>query len=469
MISSERNVAWCFMAFIIALVPVCIAVAYVSDSMLPACFGFTVFYAFITVKAMIRYGILNLYSIYLYTSFFFIYSKFFFTLIGYSNFLLVEFPGRYLFSNETGIILFASVFISHFLMDIMYSFLYRRVLSESRKIKHNERLQNLGLIIMAVSFFPLMYKLYMQLQVVRTVRYVAIYMGALSDIKYPAWTAGSGTFFYAGFLLVLMSCPTIKIYLCSAALFFVFLFSGSMQGGRGGLLAGTVALLYFFQFFSQRKISFAKIGIIFAFLVLIAMFLGQTRSGTKSHLPLSDGMIRFLEGQSVSVASPLAIIERKDEQARYRKYPYIFSILFTPYYNLVSPETKNVPSVNRVFTRNEIESIITYIYSPYMFLHGFGVGSTFLGEMYDFGGILGVIFWTIILCRLICWIQRKSLQKNRNLLMSWFVVSCLPLLPRDHFFTFITASFRYIIFIFLILVFINTLAYPKRIRVEVKK
>ncbi len=431
----------------------------------PVCFSFSFFCVITVFRAIKRYGLFSLYCLYLYTSFFFVYSKLFFSALGVTDFLYVDFPGKHHFSENTGIYFIVGSFISFYVLDIFYFCKSWRlpekikIKSAASLIKQRKIMTRIGTIFMSLAFIPILYKLYLQLQIIRQTGYVSLYTGALDSISYPFWTKGSGTVFYIGFLLVLMSFPGKKTYIYAVLLFIFFRFADALKGGRGGLISTVLAVIYFYYKLYGVKFSIKKMLPLFAVLVVFSAVIGQSRTETAETQKKSVStklLCDFVINQSGSIGSPLAVIEFVQKQKPFRHYPYIFSLLFTPIYNFISPETESVPSLERLQLRNEMEGIITYLYSPFMYKSGFGIGATFSGEMFDCFGLLGIVFWTIMLGRLILFVEKSCTFGGRKMFWAWFIACSVIVLPRSHFFDFLYSGYMYFFLILGIEAILNT-------------
>jgi hypothetical protein len=139
----------------------------------------------------------------------------------------------------------------------------------------------------------------------------------------------------------------------------------------------------------------------------------------------------FLYGQGVSILLPLLIIEDGDELV-YHPYPFIFSHKFSKYFNIVYPTEGQ--SMIRVKQYNGINDVMTYRWSQNVYLRGNGIGGSFLGEMYDFGGVFGIIIWSIIAALSFRLIDRFLLKNMLTVIIFWFFIQSVAWLPRSRFF-----------------------------------
>lgn len=430
---------------------------------------FLLFYFNIVVSSIKNNGGLSLYSFYLYTSFFFIYSKIFFAVIGYTSFLVDDWPVYYQYEKDSGLILLIISFTSQFVLHVYITVKHQTKKLSMDKIIHNEKLQNVALFFFCLSFPFILVKEIVAFKYLKNFGYLFLYSGKFS-VDYPVWTKGSGTIFYLSFLFLLVSRPSKMIFKITSALFIGYLFIDALKGGRASFVCGAASILYFYNKFYPGKIKIHQLILVFALLMSVALFIGQTRDTRNAKNIQIDAktVVNFFNSQNVSIAVPLSIIEWKEKIKEYRRYPFIFTELFTPIYNLKYPEL-STPSIERIKSKNEMEGIVSYIYSPKMYLKGWGLGVAFLAEAYDFCGLIGIIFWSFVLGFLIQTTERKMTQKNTYILIAWFVVNSILFLPRGHFFAFVTSAYKYCIFAVVLCSIIDLFFYPKKIHLNKKQ
>lgn len=431
---------------------------------------FLLFYFNIVVSSIKNNGGLSLYSFYLYTSFFFIYSKIFFSVIGYTSFLVDDWPVYYKYSKDSGLILLIISFISQFVLHIYMTVRTsnKKTVNEMNKLSHNEKLQNVALFFFCLSFPFILVKEIVAFEYLKNFGYLFLYSGKFS-IDYPVWTKGSGTIFYLSFLFLLVSRPSKMIFKITSSFFIGYLFIDALKGGRASFVCGAASILYFYNKFYPREIKIRQLFLVFALLMSVALFIGQTRDTRNTTNIQIDAktIVNFFNSQNVSIAVPLSVIEWKEKIKEYKHYPFIFTELFTPIYNLKYTDM-STPNIERIKSKNEMEGIVSYIYSSKMYLKGWGLGAAFLAEAYDFCGLIGIVFWSFVLGFVIQTTEQKITQKNTYIFIAWFVVNSILFLPRGHFFAFVTSAYKYCIFAVFICTLIGIFFYPKKIQLNKK-
>jgi hypothetical protein len=426
---------------------------------LPILVFFLFFYAFTILKAMYYYGILSLYPIYLYTAFFFIYSRFYFHLTGYRSFLTIDFPASHYFSDKVGVIFISVVFISHYIIDCVIC-CHPLPAGKNDTLRHSPFFEYWGFIFMFYSFPFIIYKLYLSLLYVRQYGYLAMYSGQYPEINLPIWTSGSGTIFLIGYLMVLCSYPSRRKYIFASVIFLLYSLMGSLKGARGEFITYVITVIYIYQKFYHKKVSLYKIIIVLSFIIVFSIVIGSSRekSGNNSDGIAPDNLLAyFLYGQGNSIGSPLTVIEASG-QFKNQQFPFIFSQLVYPYFSILYPNKGQTQNLLEKY--NDLGSITTHYLSPTAYFNGFGVGRTFIAEMYDFGGFFGVIFWSIILALLILKTEKGFLYNRWCVIFYFGVIKTIIYLPRNVFFV-LLETIPYLVIIIFLHIFIRSFKQAK--------
>jgi hypothetical protein len=198
----------------------------------------------------------------------------------------------------------------------------------------------------------------------------------------------------------------------------------------------------------------------FAAILGISIYLGHVRQETKNTI-IGDIVIQSFYGQTHTMVLPLTIIEMSDK-LRHHPYPFIFSPLFEPFLRIIFPYDKpDSPILEEKY--NSLAVVASNYYYSNAFTTGASLGGSFLAEMYDCGWAVGVIIWSIILAWVMSSIEKNFLRKNIYIPLLWVLVFDIVYLSRSIFFGFIL-EMMYIVFAMILLVFINVIFYPKKIR-----
>ena len=422
--------------------------------------GFLFIY-FFTVLFVIRYyGLMSLYAIFLYTSTFFLYDCFWFTLFDESkNFLIQTFPRRYYIPDEIGIkFIFASELLTY-VMHLTYCLINKKRFIKKQIIIHEIQYEKVGMAIMLIFLIPSIAKLYIQLRYVMQYGYLVVFTGGLTEIKYPFWTAGANLLFITGFSLFVAGNPSKRKFIIFAFLLFVLMALNGAKGQRGLILGPLVGLLYWYIKKYNINIKIKTIIILFFFVIAITYFMGNLRNsyGEKSKSSvqtekLFDLVSNVLYSQTTSRTVPLKIIQG---DLPFHNYPFIISPFFT-YLNLIIYPSNGQDTVS-VEKYNDISQIVMYSVSPQAHFDGRGYGGAFLAEAYDCGGYLGVIFWGIILAVFLVFCDFSNLNiKNKYIPFIFLIILNFAMLPRNRLFTVVDTHFPKILLLLLILPIIKS-------------
>ena len=425
------------------------------QSLVPVMIGFMISYI-ITVLFSIRYfGFLSLYNIFLYTSAFFVYDGFLFTILGLENFLYDDFPVKHTFDEDIGFAFIIVCFVTVYVMHISYCIVDKSKYKRNHVLPININLNKMGKFLMIVFFFPVIAKLLIQFNYIRSHGYIALYRGELAELKYPFWTAGSFIFFTCGYCLFLASNPKKREYLFYTLLCGLVYFANSLKGQRGGFLSIIIYFVYYYTKHYNVKITLKKILVLLVFGVSFIVIMGNVRSsyGDNNKSSQNKALREIIEHtiyvQSRSRAVPMYIIQGDLE---YHKFPFVLSSLLNPLLRIIYPsESGQTKTVAEHY--NKMSAVVTYNLSKQSYLNGKGLGSAFIAEAYDFYGYIGLILFSILLARFFVFCDFTNLNFKRKFVpLLFFVLQGIPILPRSHIFRFIDNDFTKIIFAYVFLI-----------------
>lgn len=432
--------------------------------------GFLVVYAITLAHSIIQNGFLTLYNIYLYTSLFFIYDCFVFSIFFDKNFLVQAFP-RYTASEYTGFIFLCSCYLTIYVMHITYCLFSKRSINQSDVVGYNfVSLEKAGIALMLVFIFPVMYKIFLQFNYVRIHGYESLYMGGMETIKYPFWCSGSFIFFTTGYVLFFSSNPSKKKYIIFTMLFFIVYGFDSLKGQRGPIISLILISLFLFAKNYKVQIRLKHLVILLCGLIFLIVSINNLRSSygnsnTSNKEIVNARFIReILYGQTTSRAVPLIIIDKKLD---WHPYPFVFSPFLSQYYNYAYPSSgQDVTSAEHY---NNISQVTMYNISKAIHLAGGGLGGAFLGEAYDCGGFIGVAFWSIFIALILVVYDFKFNSfsvKFRPILYLYLLQ--IPTMPRGRIFG-IMMDFNKVIFVYLFFILFCFRKYIFRLKYEALK
>ncbi|AEE17064.1 O-antigen polysaccharide polymerase Wzy [Treponema brennaborense] len=422
--------------------------------------GFLFIFTITVVYAIRYFGIMSLYSIFLYTSTFFLYNCFWFSLFDKSkDFLMQTFPIRHFIDISVGVKFIFCCILLTYVMHITYCLINKKRLKDLQIVKHQLNYEKVGIGIMLIFLLPSIVKLYIQLIYVQKYGYLTVFTGDLSLIKYPIWTAGANLLFITGYSLFVASNPSKnKFIIYSVLVFFIMIFSG-MKGQRGIVLGPLVGLLYWYFKKYSKKIRIRTLISLFVFIISFTYLLGTIRNLYGHNSDVSSSDVRVLDlvsdvlySQTTSRCVPMKIIEG---DLPYHNYPFIFSPFFSYLnYFLYPSKGQTVVSVEKY---NDISQVVMYSISPSAHFAGKGYGGAFIAEAYDCGGFFGIIFWGIILAIFIAFCDFTNLNiRNKYIPFLFLVILNFAMLPRNRLFTIFDAHFVKLFVLCMLIPLINT-------------
>ncbi|MBQ9205638.1 MAG: O-antigen polysaccharide polymerase Wzy [Treponema sp.] len=444
----------------------------VTSNLFGMLLGFSIFYIFTLIYSIKQTGFTSLYSIYLYTSAFFIYNSLFLSLFPNFTkkyFLKITYPWPYQIEEWVGFIFIICCFLMVFCGHLSY-FSFRRKFNPILVSYRKKNWEWIGIRFFFVSLIPVCYKIYLQLQFVRTNGYFSIYSEGFESIKYPIWCSGAFLFFNASFFLLLASNPKRRKMLFYFFIYFIVTVFNSLKGGRGPLIAFIVVLIFLLRNKYDYSIKFKNLLFVLFLIVFLTSVLGSIRDsyGNSSHktkgisLDAKTLIINTLWSQTSSRTVPLLIIRGN---LKYHPYPFIF-----------------YPFTNRVLSHiykakgNEFESLKNYNNPSQVLmgnisvssaLSGMGYGSAIIGEAYECGRYFGVVVFSILASCLIAFLDKSKLKMKNFYIPFWYVVlTTVPGIPRKEIFQFVLYNLNDVVFFYIFFFIINFLFFRITLRNE---
>lgn len=461
------------LSFYIAGMPIIFCLSYfayaLTNSLNPLMIGFLSIYAITVLFTVLYFGWISLYSIFLYTSAFFIYDCFIFTLTGRYNFLKQTFPTTYTLPDDVGRTFIAVCFVCVYVMHLTYCLCKKSKIKRKMNTETRPDFVRCGKIIMLVFLIPLLVKIYIQVSYVRAHGYASMYAeeGEM-DSQFPFWVNGAFTFFISGFVLFLSGKPDKKDLIRWSAFYFVVFSLSSLRGLRGPIMSLLLFLLCLLVKKFHLKI---KIRHLFLLLIIIIAFAysldnlrksyGGNQSAQKAKIDIGGVVEYVLYSQTTTRAVPLLIINGDIE---YHPYPFIFTSITLPVSKKIWPEKNRTEISGKKY--NIIGRTLVYNISKKAYLRGLGYGGAFIGEAYDCGGFIGLIFWSVILAYICAFLDFSDFMLSSKILPFVFLFLIdFGMLPRASLFKVFT-RYYYLIFIYFIVLILNSKKYVLKLPIK---
>lgn len=373
-------------------------------------------------------GFFNLYVIFLLTLGLFLYSRIFLDILGLFEWYWATKWSDFYFPLEIRYKIL-SFLIYTLLFTHLGALLGKRFLAYKKiEFSHSPFLDKWSTILFLVAVPGTFTKYLIELKLILSRGYLAVYDGTLNNIAYPLWTAGAGTLMESAYCLFLASRPTKKKFFIISIIFFMLKMVDVLKGGRSRLFLPVIFLAWYYYSFlknnssvSLRKALLFGLGGIF-----IAQVLVQFRMGDNIIIDsLGDLVTLFFAQQGVSLLvlgymvyyNPIFV----NQGAPYILYPLVF---WDSFHGQTIDYVQNTISLGHK---------LTYFLSPEAYLSGEGVGSSYIGEFWDLGWI-GAIFMSFLLGYGIRYFE-KIVRKSRTVMyLAFILVPTIIYMPRASFF-----------------------------------
>ena len=251
--------------------------------------------------------------------------------------------------------------------------------------------------------------------------YVSMYLAQSQD--YSAGGALGKILLYIslGLSLAYTSEGTKKRYLL---LFFAYSVINILIGGRG--VFGALLMFFIWYYSLSHKISIVKLGILaslaLAFLLWVFSF-SIRQVDAEEYISLNDAISIFLHSQGIS----FAVFDRSRDFLDYPTLAYVQSIVpgSSTIYSLISGASLKPQDVS-------FASYMSYNLNPLLFVSGYGLGWTLLGDLYLFGArtYLGMGLLSFAFGFACSFIERKSSSSMFCKVLAYSIFMRFVLLPR---------------------------------------
>lgn len=378
-------------------------------------------YSILSIKKYFKWT--NLYLIFLLTLGAFIFSRIFLDILGMYNFYWANKWRDFFFPLNTQITTLTLLIISLLFIQLGVLLSYFRKREERDELKTYPALERLSIFLFFLSSPGIFIKYIIQLKFILQNGYMAVYNGALANLKYPFWTFGSGTLMEISYCLFLSSKPNKKKFLIISTLFFLLKIIDVLKGGRSKLFLPILFIAWFYyQFYSTSTIKFKKI-IIYSFLgIIVSQFILKFRDSNNVIIDNGESFITiFFAQQGISLLVLSYMIFYKSSFIN-NGLPYIL-------YPLTIFSSTGGQSHDFIKHTISLGHKLTYFLSPQGYLQGQGIGSSYLGELYDLG-LIGFVFGSLVIGIFISYYEYIMKYSRIWLVLCLYIVQTIIYMPR---------------------------------------
>ena len=394
------------------------------------------------------------------------------TFLGFSFFLcfVIFLMGQKLFAAERNVFLTfvrtelnqKEYFTFLVLLSIAIIFTYYSYFCSMARVKSDKQIgekfnnQRLLPIIRIIFFATLPFALYMQATIVIVKSGLSYTGGYLINVDFPAFVRAAYYIFTGVAMLYLAIRPPKKEAYFVLISFLII--EGGMQlfQGRRALFATTLLfeLWYLMKYYNVKKIKrkYYLIGGLALFIIVCLFFIVEQVRSEKQAAILS--VFNIVKKLIISTGASDSVIANT---IRYKsEFPdcgalYLFDpIINNPITNIISGKMGIAQGAEYIENFHTFSHHISFIVEPSLYLAGYGMGSSYIAEVYLAFGVAGVGIVSIILGKVISVLENCSLKGNVFVNASYFVlVRSLFALPRSGLFDWFS-DMIYLLFVFMI-------------------
>ena len=403
----------------------------------PFMLAFSFLYLFTILYSIKKFGLMSLYTIYTFTSAFFMYDCIFMTLMfSDKNFLVQTFPVKYTFSIDIGMKFLICCFIAVFSSHVSYCFFFKKDnkgLQIRTLIKGSKSIKKIAVFLCILFAFPLAYKIYLQLSFVRSHGFSAVYTSGFTNIKYPFWCSGAFLLFNSAYYIFLATKPSKKEFLFVTSIYIFMYVFNSLKGGRGGIIALFVVTFYLLVKEYKITVNIKKVICFFIFIIFFIMGITSIRQSyevntvqNKTSVSVGKVIKELLWDQTTSRAVPMLIMRGN---LKYHPYPFLFTPITERFITIF--HKYKAASIESIENLNDPSIVLIANVQMYGALTGRGYGSALLGEAYECYGIIGIVFFYVLVSFIISVLEARCLN-FRGIFIPFFYVllTTIPIIPR---------------------------------------
>lgn len=297
--------------------------------------------------------------------------------------------------------------------------------STSAFVVSSSKLGNLILTIFILLLPGTIYKYYHDLIEIINNGYLALYSSA--SVSPAPLFARVSWFLYTLFLPLAFSIKFKRIKTTKLLILFLLLISllDSIKGSRAAFIRPVFfCFWYYYTFFSNKKIALLKLLPYVSLLLFFIIYMVMTRGGGEfklEHLEEIPNLIFYHQGISFNV---IVLFFQFKEQFIYPSRWYILTPITSFYdYNFnkaVFGGERNLDMLKHSFS---VDYKLMHAVNSEMFLNGYGLGGSYMIELFALAGIFSVILGSVLVGYLLVWFDKNVTSKISLIIFSWYFVN----------------------------------------------
>jgi hypothetical protein len=385
----------------------------------------------------------NAYGMFLTLFFIFILSRILLDLLGLDSFPKTSFFSSYVYSDIVVLKILEILLLSLSFLNLGFILNSKNSISLRPQFQSSRLLKAASILFLILGFFPVVFKLISIVLVVFNHGYLVLFTSP-ELVDQPVIISIFSTFFSIGFILFHLSGGG-KGSLVINSIFISLIIFELLVGKRGTVITQLLVLMWFFAVVYRNFFSIKSLVLIAIIIITLSQLVLMFRGGASLLLLQS-----FLHQQGVSVQVLGYVVDRNISE----RYVFKSTDVFRPVVQRVdrftykiTGETYSLNPVERMNKYNNYSMVIANDVDSNKFQLGFGIGGSYLAELYLIWGLWGIVIMNFILGFFLARFEYIACRSRLSLAISVLILPSIIYLPRGYLLNFLNNSFSHLILI----------------------
>lgn len=300
----------------------------------------------------------------------------------------------------------------------------------------DNKMFTIGRAVMLLSFPFVLYRCYIEITFFSGLSFTEVYIGGSQAIPIPSYIRTLTVFYQVGFMMILGSRPSKRLFFIYSGLYVLSVLPYLVIGLRNIFALTVLTLLWYYIKVFNAKIKMWKILIPIILFIILLQITSIYRDGEEVTAAILTLIPMFLTYQSTSMYVLALYIQHRDVIIPH-SYPYFLD----PAIGWLSGVDGQ--SLEVLEKRSSLGHQMVYTISPDAYLGGMSFGSSCIAELYEFG-FIGIVIGSIIMAWVIAKFDLNIKMNRYYLLLSFFFCSYVLLAPRSTYLPNIYFLLRYV-------------------------
>lgn len=406
-----------------------------------------VVYLAICYKSIKKFGLYNLFTLFLFTLGLFNFMKIFYGLFFLDNYrdvvsiIPIDLNEKAVQETLWVFTLFTVVISLSYSISVIkikkQQSQIQKVLSDGWAYSFDRKMFTIGRAVMLLTFGFVLYRCYIEVSFFSGLSFTEVYIGGSQAIPIPSYIRTLTVFYQVGFMMILGSRPSKRLFFIYSALYITSVLPYLVIGLRNMFALTVLTLLWYYIKVFNAKIKMWKILIPIVLFIILLQVTSIYREGGEVTSAILTLIPLFLTYQSTSMYVLALYIQNRNIIIPH-SYPYFLDPAIGW---LTGVDGQSLEVLEK---RSSLGHQMIYTISPDAYLGGMSLGTSCIAELYEFG-LIGVVIGGVIMAWVIAKFDLKIKTNRYYLLLSFFFCSYLLIAPRNTFLPNIYFLLRYLL------------------------